>query len=300
MTVKQVQFALMSAALCAVLSAGCMKPESGGGGATSGGAPTGSGGGSISLSLKGSDTMVQLAQVWAQEFMNSHKGAAITVTGGGSNTGIAALVNKGTDLANASRPMKDEEKAEAAKKGVEPREFIVAQDALSVIVHLSNPVNELTIEQLKGIYTGKIANWKEVGGPDQRIVLNSRETSSGTYVFFQEHVLGKGTPFASTTMLQPSTTQIVNNVAQDKGGIGYVGLGFLNDKVKAVKLKSDASSPAVEAKVETVLDKTYPLARPLYQYTNGEPSGAVKQWLDWVMGPEGQAIVKKLDFVPVQ
>ncbi len=281
---------LLAVALCAVALAGlagCTKPDSGG--------TTGSGS-KQNLTIKGSDTMVQLSQGWAQEFMKTHPDISITVTGGGSGTGISALKNKATDIANSSRPMKDEEKAEVG----DVKEFIVAQDALAIIVHPSNPVIELTMDQLKDIYTARVTNWNQLGAPEQKIVINSRETSSGTYVFFQEHVLGKETPFASTALLQPSTSQIVDNVGQDRGGIGYVGLGYLNEKVKVVKIRKDAATPGVQAAAENVLNKTYPLARPLYNYTAGEPGPAAKTYLDWVMGPEGQAVVTKLDFVPIK
>ncbi len=261
-------------------------------------APPSKGGAGKSLTVKGSDTMVQLAQAWAEAFMRKFPGAKVSVTGGGSNTGIAALMNKGTDVCNASREMKESEREIARKNGVDVREFVVGRDALSVIVHPSNPVTELSLAQLKDLYTGKARNWKEVGGPDKPVVLNSRETSSGTYVFFQEHVLGKGTPFSDQAMLQPSTSAIVQTVAQDAGAIGYVGLGYVNSSVKPVKIRKDSASPAVEAGVATVISGDYPLARPLFEYTAGEPAGLVKQWMDWVMGPEGQDIVKRLDFVP--
>lgn len=271
-----------------VTMAGCTKPDSAIG--------PGDTGGKQNLTVKGSDTMVQLSQGWAQEFMKAHPEISVTVTGGGSGTGISALKNKSTDIANSSRPMKDEEKADVG----DVKEFVVAQDALAVIVNPQNPINELTLDQIKDIYTAKVTNWNQVGGPDQNIVLNARETSSGTYVFFQEHVLGKDTPYASTALLQPSTSQIVDNVGQDKGGIGYVGLGYLNEKVKAVKVKKDSSAPGVEAKPENVLNKTYPLARPLFNYTAGEPGAAAKTYLDWVMGSGGQEVVKKLEFVPIK
>lgn len=260
----------------------------------------GGGRGKQTLTVKGSDTMVQLAQAWAEEFMKQHPDILVSVTGGGSNTGTAALMNKGTDICNSSRPIKEEEIAAAKQKGIDVQEFVVAQDALSVIVHPDNPISELTLAQLKDIFTGKVTNWSAFGGPDSKIVLNSRETSSGTYVFFQEHVLGKGVPFADTTMLQPATSQIVQTVAQDKGGIGYVGLGYVTDKVKAIPLKKDDAAPAVAGTIENVLNGTYPLARPLFNYTAGTPTGVVKQWLDWVRGPEGQEVVKRLDFVPIK
>lgn len=287
MNVKRICGLAVAITLLVVVTAGCGPSRKDGAAAKS-------------MTIKGSDTMVQLAQAWAEAFMKQRPDVKVSVTGGGSNTGVAALMNKGTDICDSSRQIKESEVELAKSKGIDVREFIVAQDALSVVVHPSNPVSELSIAQLKDLYTGKVTNWKEVGGSDQKVVLNSRETSSGTYVFFQEHVLGKDTPFSDRAMLQPSTSQIVQTVAQDKGGIGYVGLGYVTDTVKALKIKSDDSSAAVDGTVENVVTGTYPLARPLYQYTAGEPAGLVKQWLDWVVGPEGQDIVKRLDFVPVK
>lgn len=251
------------------------------------------------LTLKGSDTMVQLAQSWAEEFMKDNPDIAVTVTGGGSNTGIAALMNKGTDIANASRAMKPEETEEAKKNGVDVKEFVVAQDALSMVVNPKNTVKELSLAQLKDIYQGKIKNWKDVGGPDMNIVVYSRESSSGTYTFFQEHVLKKE-PFADAILYLPATSQIVTSVTQDDGAIGYVGLGYVTGSVREVPVKKDADSPAVDANVANVLNRTYPLARPLFEYLPGEPSGAAKTWLDWIQGDRGQAIVEKLGFVPVK
>ena len=290
MSNKQILFGI---AVAGLLIGGCTKPE----------APTETGGGKTpeakqSLTVKGSDTMVQLAQSWADEFMKANPNIAVTVTGGGSNTGIAALVSKGTDIANASRPMKAEETEAAKKNQVDAKEFVVAQDALSIVVNPANPIAELTMAQLKDIYTGKITNWKELGGMDARIVANGRESSSGTYTFFLEHVLNKE-PFATGVLASPATNQIVDNVSQDKGGIGYIGLGYVNDKVKAVPIKKDAASKAVHGEVATVLDGSYSLSRPLYEYTVGEPTGAVKTWLDWVKGPEGQKLVEKLGYVPI-
>jgi phosphate transport system substrate-binding protein len=284
------RFAAALAAVGCIGLAGCAaQPKEGSAGANA-----------ATLSVKGSDTMVQLAQAWAEAFMKAHPDVRVSVTGGGSNTGFTALISKGADIANASRAIKPEEAESAAKKGVTPKEFVVAQDALSIIVNKANPVTELTMDQLKDIYTAKVTNWKDVGGSDAPIVLNARESSSGTSTFFQEHVLGKGTPYAATAMLQPATSQIVSGVGQDAGAIGYVGLGYLNDTVKAILLKKDAGSDAVAPTVANVVNGTYLLARPLFEYTNGEPSGTAKVWLDWVRGPEGQAIVKKLDFVPAE
>lgn len=287
---RMVKMALLGmAGFVAVMAGGCTAPKSGDRASKK-----------QSLTVKGSDTMVQLAQAWAEEFMKEHPDFMVSVTGGGSNTGIAALMNKGTDICNSSRAITETEKSDARTKGIEIQEHIVAQDALAVIVHPSNPISELTMQQLRDIFTGKVTNWKQLGGQDRAIVLNSRETSSGSYVFFQEHVLGKGVPFADTAMLQPSTSQIVQNVSQDAGGIGYVGLGYVNASVKPLKIKKNEASPAVAPNEADVLNGTYPLARPLFEYTAGEPTGAIKTWLDWVRGPKGQEIVKKLGFVPVE
>lgn len=253
---------------------------------------------SQALTVKGSDTMVQLAQAWAQDFMKANPNIKVSVTGGGSSTGIAALFNKSTDIANSSRNIKKEEIDKGKTNGVDAKEFAVAQDALSIVVNPSNPIKELTMGQLKDIFMGKIKNWKELGGNDANIVAVSRESSSGTYVFFQEHVLDKE-PFAANVQLSPSTSQIVDGVAQDAGSIGYVGLGYVTDKVKAIPIKKDTTAAAVVGEVATVLDGTYPLSRPLFEYTSGEPTGTAKVWLDWVVGPEGQAIVEKLGFVPI-
>ncbi|HJP82712.1 MAG TPA: PstS family phosphate ABC transporter substrate-binding protein [Fimbriimonadaceae bacterium] len=284
---------ILAGFVCLALLTGCAKTD------RSSAAGINAGGKHQQLTVKGSDTMVQLTQAWAQDFMKAHPEISVTVTGGGSNTGIAALLNQGTDIANASRPMKKEEKATAAKNNVEPKEFAVAQDALSIIVNPSNPISELTIDQLADIYLGKITNWKQLGGADMNIVANGRDSSSGTYVFFQEHVLKKQ-PFAVTVLNNPATTAIVENVSQDSGAIGYVGLGYVSDKVKAIMIKKDSSSPAVHGTPETVLGGEYPLSRPLFQYTAGEPAGAAKEWINWIRGADGQAVVKKLGFVPIK
>lgn len=300
---------ILGALALGLVMAGCGPSDSGtssgGTAGTAGGTTSGPAGGTTptgekqTLTVKGSDTMVQLAQTWAQDFMKVHPEISVTVTGGGSNVGIAALMNKGTDIADASRPMKKEEMDSAKQSGLDVKEFVVGQDALSIIVNKSNPVKDLTLAQLKDIYTGKVTNWKQIGGPDSKIVATGRESSSGSYTFFNEHVLNKE-KFAATVMSNPGTSQIVESVAADAGAIGYVGLGYVNDTVKAVPIKKDATAPAVLGSSATVLDRSYPLARPLFEYTGGEPTGASKVWLDWVMGPEGQAIVDKMGFVKVK
>ena len=266
---------------------GCTKPESADEGAAG------------SLTIKGSDTMVQLAQAWAQDFMKAHPEISVTVSGGGSNTGIAALMNKGADIANASRPMKPQEFAKAKTEGIDVKEVTVARDALSIVVNPKNPISELTLVQLEGIYSGKLTNWKQVGGPDMNIVANSRDSSSGTYVFFQEHVLHKG-PYGRSVLLQTSNSQIADSVAQDVGGIGYIGLGYINDKVKDLMIKKDTNSPAVLGNLENVSNGSYPLSRPLFEYFAGEPTGAAKVWKEWVLGPDGQALVEKTGFIPAK
>lgn len=283
---------LFSVVLAGIVVAGCTKPA----GTAEGQSPAQP---KQQLTVKGSDTMVQLAQAWAQDFMKAHPDIEVTVTGGGSNTGIAALLNKGADIADASRQIKPEELEAAKKNNVDVKEFTVAQDALSIIVNPSNTIKELTVDQIADIYLGKITNWKQLGGADQNIVANGRDSSSGTYVFFQEHVLNKQA-FANTVLNNPATTAIVENVAQDAGAIGYVGLGYVSDSVKAVPVKKSARSAAVHGTPETVLSGEYALSRPLFQYTAGEPVGPAKTWLNWVTGAEGQAIVDKLGFVRVK
>ena len=252
----------------------------------------------------GSDTLVNLALAWAENYMGAYPEVRVSVTGGGSGTGIAALINKTVDIANASRAMKKEEIAAAQKNGVDPKEFTVARDAIAVVVHPSNPVQGLTIPQLADIYTGKITNWQELGGEDRPIVLLSRESNSGTYVYFLEHVVRQGVKsdlmFSPDTLLMPSSEGISNEVRQNPNAIGYDGLGYVTDDQKVLAVAKEATSSPVLPSVDTVNDKTYPISRPLYMYTAGEPQGAVRVYLDWILGPEGQAIVPTLGFVPLQ
>ncbi len=252
----------------------------------------------------GSDTLVNLALAWAENYMGAHSELRVSVTGGGSGTGIAGLINKTVDLANASRAMKKEEIEAAQKNGVDPVEHTVARDAIAVVVHPSNPVQGLTIPQLSDIYTRKITNWKEVGGADLPIVLLSRESNSGTYVYFLENVVRQGEKsdlmFSPDTLLMPSSEGISNEVRQNPNAIGYDGLGYVTSDQKVLAVAPDAGSPHVLPSVATVNDNTYPISRPLYMYTAGEPQGVVKIYLDWIMGPEGQAVVPTLGFVPLQ
>lgn len=252
----------------------------------------------------GSDTLVNLALAWAEEYMKTHPDVRISVTGGGSGTGIAALINGTAHIANASRAMKPEEIEAARANGFDPVEFIVALDAIAIVVHPSNPVNHLTLQQISDIYTGKITNWKEVGGEDRPIVLLSRESNSGTYVYFLEHVVRLGDPksnllFSPDTLLMPSSEGISTEVRQNPNAIGYDGLGYVTPDQKVIAVGLDPDGPFVLPSVDTVNDGSYPISRPLYMYTAGEPQGAVKAYLEWIL-TEGQAIVPTLGFVPLR
>ena len=253
---------------------------------------------------KGSDTLVNLALAWAEAYMELHSEVRISVTGGGSGTGIAAMINGTVDIANASRAMKPEEVAAAEANGITPLEFTVARDAIAVVVHPSNPVKGLTLQQISDIYTGKITNWSQVGGENRPIVLLSRESNSGTYVYFLENVIRLGDKesnllFSPDTLLMPSSEGISAEVRQNPNAIGYDGLGYVTPDQKMVAVAHDASGPYVLPSVETVNDGSYPISRPLYVYTAGEPTGEIKAYLDWILS-EGQALVPKVGFVPLR
>lgn len=254
---------------------------------------------------KGSDTIVNLALAWAETYQAEYPDVRISVTGGGSGTGIAALINGTVDLANASRKIKDEEIAEAQSKGMDPVEHIIARDAIAVIVNLENPVGELTLQQISDIYSGKITNWSEVDGEDRPIVKLSRETNSGTHVYFLETVLRLGnsenkTLFSTDTLLLPSSEGIISEVRSNPNAIGYDGLGYVPDDVKMIAIAKEEGGAYVLPAIATVNDKTYPIARDLYMYTDGEPTGIVKEYLDWILSAEAQQIVAELGFVPVK
>jgi phosphate transport system substrate-binding protein len=253
---------------------------------------------------KGSDTIVNLALAWAEKYQDEHPDIRISVTGGGSGTGIASLVNGTVDLANASRQIKQEEIDQAKSNGVEPLEHIIARDAIAVIVNPENPVSELTLQQISDIYSGKITNWQEVGGEDRPIVRLSRETNSGTHVYFLEIVLRLGnsddkTLFSMDTLLLPSSEGIIAEVRQNPNAIGYDGLGYVPDDLKMIAIAEKDGGAYVLPSIPTVNDKTYPIARDLYMYTNGTPTGIVKEYLDWILSEEAQQIVADLGFVPV-
>ena len=251
------------------------------------------------ITVKGSDTMVVLGQRWAEEYMKSHSGTTVQVTGGGSGTGISALINGTTDICEASRSMKDAEKKQLAEKaGAPPIETVVAKDGLSVYVNDSNPLNELTMAQLKAIFTGKVTSWKEVGGPDAKIIPYSRENSSGTYVFFKEHVL-ENADYTPRAQAMPGTAAVVNAVAKEKFGIGYGGAAYAKG-IKVLKIKKDDKAAGILPDDKTIKDGTYPLSRPLFFYTRAKPSADIKAFVDWVLGAEGQGIVTKVGYFPIK
>jgi len=254
---------------------------------------------------KGSDTIVNLALAWAERYQNEHADVRISVTGGGSGTGIAALINNTVDIASASRSIKEEEIEAAKANGVNPVEHVIARDAIAVIVNPENPVSELTLQQIADIYSGKINNWMEVGGEDRPIVRLSRETNSGTHIYFLETVLRLGekenkTLFSTDTLLLPSSEGIILEVRQNPNAIGYDGLGYVPHDLKMIAIAKEAGAPYVLPSIPTVNDKSYPIARDLYMYTNGEPTGVVKEYLDWILSNEAQEIVAELGFVPVK
>lgn len=250
------------------------------------------------ITVKGSDTMVILGQRWAETYMGKNKGVTIQVTGGGSGVGIAALINGTTDIAEASRPMKDTEKAQTQQNRGKPAiEIPVALDALAVYVHENNPVSELSIPQLKSIYTGAVKNWKDLGGKDERIVLYGRENSSGTYVYFKEHVLENG-DYYPTTQTLPGTAAVINAVARDTRGIGYGGIAY-GKGIKHIRVKKDPNSPGIEPSMANAQSGAYPISRFLYWYTAGEPAGEMKNFANWVMGKEGQAVIENVGYYPL-
>ena len=254
---------------------------------------------------KGSDTIVNLALAWAEKYQSLNADVSIAVTGGGSGTGIAALINDTTDIANASRKIKSEEVEEAKANGGDPVEHTIARDAIAVIVNPNNPISQLTMQQISDIYSGKVDNWSEVGGEDRPIVRLSREVNSGTHVYFLETVVRMGekddkTFFSTDTLLLPSSEGIVSEVRQNPNAIGYDGLGYVPKDLKMIAIAPEESQPYILPSIATVNDKTYPIARDLYMYTDGEPTGPLKDYLDWLLSPEAQQIVADQGFVPAK
>ncbi|VXB04052.1 Phosphate ABC transporter, periplasmic phosphate-binding protein PstS (TC 3.A.1.7.1) [Flavobacterium sp. 9R] len=250
------------------------------------------------ITVKGSDTMVILSQKWAEIYMKKNPGTTIQVTGGGSGVGIAALINGSTDIANSSRPIKPAELEKVkAKYNKSSIQIACAKDGLSVFLNKANPVNELTIDQLGAIFSGKITNWKQVGGPDAKIQLYGRESSSGTFEFFKEHVVK--TDFAPTCQTLPGTAAIINAVKKDKLGIGYGGAAYA-EGVKDCKVKKDAKSKGVLPTAATIKNKTYPISRYLFMYLKEKPTGETKKFIDWILSAEGQKVIVEVGYYPVK
>jgi phosphate transport system substrate-binding protein len=268
--------------------------------ATTGGPSTGAPGTGRSLQIKGSDTMVNLSQAWAEAFMKAHAGSSISVTGGGTGTGIAAFLNATTDPVNASRPMREAEISQAKAKGLEPVQHEVAVDGLAIAVHQRNPIKGLTKQQLADVYTGKINDWSQVGGKPGKIVALSRESSSGTYVFFREHVMDDQ-PYRPDALLLPSTRAIEQELSDNANGIGYGGEAYFKGKpnIKLLPISAAPGKPAVYPSNENVISGQYPVARKLYVYSRGTPTGLAAEFIEFCRSPEGQKIVEQIGYVPL-
>lgn len=251
----------------------------------------------VACKIKGSDTCLPLSQRFAEEFQKKNPGSSISVVGGGSGVGLAALGTNTTDIAQSSRKMKIDEKLKFTEAGKKIVEKVIAYDALAVIVNPSNKVSQLTREQLEGIFTGKITNWKQVGGDDLKIIVYSRETSSGTYEFFKEHVLNKKN-YAANALLMPATGAIVQSVSQTKGAIGYIGLAYIEKTTKAIKVSFDKGKNYVAPSVDNAKNKSYPITRPLFYYYQANIEGRVKPFINYISSAEGQNIVLKEGYVP--
>jgi phosphate transport system substrate-binding protein len=302
-----VRFASLAvfALLALALGGGCKKKaEPAAEGAASGTAPAKK----QSIQNIGSDTMVNLAQAWAEEYAKLEPNLSIEVSGGGSGVGIAALINKTADIANASRKLEPEEVEKAkASTGQTPSEFVVGFDGLAVYVHKSNPLESISMEELGEIYRegGKIAKWSELGvkgipgSKSDEIIRVSRQNNSGSYQYFRETVVGKKSDFKAGSLDMNGSKDVVEQVAKTPGAIGYSGLGYATPDVKILKVSKVKGQPGVLPSIPTVHDKSYPISRPLFMYTPGAPSPAVKKYLDWIMSDPGQKIVEKTGYVPL-
>ncbi len=257
-----------------------------------------------SIQVKGSDTMVNLGQSWAEKYMEKNTGEFVAVTGGGSGTGLSSLISGTCDIAMSSRNIKEKEIALAKQKGINPNEIKVALDGLAVVVNPGNPISKLTLAQLADIFTGRVTNWKEIGGKNEKIVVLSREVNSGTHVYFKEHVLKKNDPnskeeFTPTALMLSSSQAIADEVAGNPAAIGYYGMGYISKKQKPVAVAKDELSVYETPTIENVINGKYPISRPLFLYTNGVPADLVKKFVDFTLSKEGQDIVLATDFVPI-
>lgn len=260
----------------------------------------------------GSTTVLPLAEKWQQEFNKLHPEVEIAVSGGGSGTGIKALTSGTAEIADSSREIKPEEVEQAKAAGVDPVEHVVAYDGIAVIVHPSNPLTEISVEELSDIYSGRVSEWAKVAGRTElgaggigAIQVVSRDSASGTYEAFKELVVtmdgtDKSRDYAASALKQASNQAVVGLVSQTKTAIGYIGLGYVDESVKVLRVVPMGGGEAVDPAVESVKSGAYPVSRALYLYTDGEPTGVLKEYLDWIKGPEGQAIVGELGFVPVE
>jgi phosphate transport system substrate-binding protein len=289
---------LPALAVLAVLALSCTRHESQ---PSPGGSASGAGqepADKASITVKGSDTMVILGQRWAEDYMKTHPGIAVQVTGGGSGTGIAALINGTTDICESSRPMKDKEKEDVqAKRGAPAVETKVALDALAVYVNEKSPVKEISIPALRKVYVGETKSWKDIGGPDHAIILYGRENNSGTYGYFKEHVL-ENKDFSASTQTLAGTSAVANAVKGDLFGIGYGGIAYL-EGIRALAVKKDDSTPPVAPSLETAQNGTYPISRFLYFYTAGPATGTAKKFIDWTVSPDGQKVIGDVGYYPL-
>ncbi len=286
-------------ALLLVSSAACKKKDASSTGAT--------GAKASSIQNIGSDTMVNLAQAWAEEYSKVEPSVSVEVSGGGSGVGVAALINGTAELANSSRKLEPEEVEKAKQGGHEPKEFLVGFDGLAIFVHKDNPITEITMEDLGEIYRegGKIDKWSALGvkdipgGKGDDIIRVSRQNNSGTYAYFRETVVGKKSDFKAGSMDMNGSKDVVELVGKTPGSIGYSGLGYATPAVKVVKVSKKKGDVAILPSVATVLDKTYPIARPMFMYSSGEPAPHIKKYLDWILSPAGQKIVESTGYVPL-
>jgi phosphate transport system substrate-binding protein len=260
----------------------------------------------VLLQNKGSDTLVNVAQAWAEAYKDINPNIAIAVTGGGSGTGVSALLNQTVDLANSSRSLKQKELDLALKKGITPKENIVGYDALAVFLHPSNPIKEITIDQLKAIYGegGQVNKWSDLnveipGCPSGEIVRVSRQNNSGTYAYFKSAVLGKKGEYKLGSRDMHGSKDVVDLVEKTPCAIGYSGLAYANDHIMMPCVQKNNESSCVVPNVKTASDRSYPISRPLFMYTRGEPEGAVKEYLDWIMSDIGQCIISKKGYAPI-
>jgi len=257
-----------------------------------------------SIQVKGSDTMVNLVQAWAEKYMEKNPGAFVAVTGGGSGTGLSSLISGTCDVAMSSRNIKEKEIALAQKREITPNEIVIALDGLAVVVNPDNPVSQLTLDQVAAVFTGKIVNWKELGGKDEAIVILSREVNSGTHVYFKEHVLRKNDPdsqeeFAPGALMLSSSQAVADEVAGNSAAIGYYGMGYISAQQKPVAIAKTDKDPYIMPLIENVMKGDYPISRPLFLYTKGVPSGLVESFVNFALSSEGQDIVRMTDFVPL-